>query len=130
MFGSHGNLNALRCLSLYDVTNNAACVTGTTSGPYILSNAGLAYGPIPTGGITLSHLIAQSSAPPNAGTGVVINILDMTTSTTLTCTIPVGSTQCTDDTHTWSVPAGDYIQVQINPNGAADNQYQVQLKYG
>jgi hypothetical protein len=60
------------------------------------------------------HLIAQA----NVSTTATITVLDNGTATAVTCTM-TATTTCSDDTHSVTIPAGHYIEVQVANNGAA-----------
>jgi hypothetical protein len=84
-------------------------------------------GPVPEGGVTVSHLFAQIDAAA-AGSGNLVSVLDNGTAV-FSCTITVGNTTCTNSGSV-AVIAGHYLQVRITKNtGAADRKYRVSFGY-
>ena len=87
----------------------AACI----STGFAANKEDLVFGPIPTGGTTISHLKVEASASNTA----TITALDNGTATTVTCTMTSGTT-CSDDTHSAFIAEGHYVEVQV-ANGNA-----------
>jgi hypothetical protein len=73
------------------------------------------FGPIPQGGVTISQLQAVTNG---SATGQTVRVLDNITATALTCTNTAGSS-CSGTTHSVTIPAGDFIQVQVTGGTAA-----------
>jgi hypothetical protein len=110
MFGSHGaNVGAgTTCATVDSVANTSACLTTG----FAADNHTLVFGPVPAG-VVIANLSVVTSAVLTAGTGVVVTVLDNGATTALTCTIPTGGSSCTNNAASVSIPAGDFLQVQI-----------------
>ena len=89
----------------------AACI----STGFAANKEDLVFGPIPTGGTTISHLKVEASASTTA----TITALDNGTATTVTCTMTAGTT-CSDDTHSAFIAEGHYVEVQVANANAPD----------
>jgi hypothetical protein len=128
MFGSHGaNVGpGSTCAALYSVAGTSACLTTG----FAADTHSLVFGPIPAGGVPISNLSVATSVALTGGTGAVVTVLDNGTATALKCTVATGGTSCTDNTDTATIPAGDFLEVQIVPSsGSSAVAYQVAFKY-
>jgi hypothetical protein len=125
MFGSNGSEvsgTATTCLSLNSVSTPNECeAVGASTGPFRSRN--LTWGPVPPTGLTISNLSALASTAVAAGGRATITVLVNNVAKELSCEIPAGSTTCTDTTHTVSVPAGAFLQVQVASVGAGSLAY-------
>jgi hypothetical protein len=109
MFGNQ-NQNATatnNCLAYANAGHGGPCITSVT----LFSNdpTSIEFGPIPAGGVTISQLQAVTDG---SATGQTVTVIDNITATALSCTNTTGST-CSDTTHSVSIPAGDFLQVQL-----------------
>ena len=124
MFGNQ-NQNATAtndCLAYANVGHGGQCLTIVSS--FSNDPTSVEFGPIPVGGVTISQLQAITSG---IATGQSVTVLDNFTPTALTCTNTAGST-CSDTTHSASIPAGDFLQVQVS--GGSPNPWKVTFLLG
>jgi hypothetical protein len=126
MFGTHAqtvNAGQTFCATVDSVNNVQTCLT---SG-FAADNQTRVFGPAPTGGVAIAHLAVAASATVG-GAGTVVTVLDNGVATALTCTVT--TTTCANDTATVSIPAGDFLQVQIaGGTGVANAAFQVTFAY-
>jgi hypothetical protein len=116
MFGNE-NQNADSghdCLTYTNDNHGGACIT-TISG-FVTDPNELEFGPMPPGGVTISKLLADTNG---TATGQVVTVLDNGVATALTCTDSSGSS-CTNTTSTVTVPAGDFLQVEVSGGTASE----------
>ena len=124
MFGNqNGNAGSgNNCLTYANVAQGDACLAGVTE--FASSPNSLMFGPMPTDA-TISNLLAITS---NSAADQTVTVLDNVAPTLLTCTTTAASPQnCSDDTHSVVIPAGDFLQVRVG-NGAGSWRVTFQLR--
>jgi hypothetical protein len=125
MFGNqNGNAGSGNdCLTYANVAQGSACLSLGRQA-FASSQNPLMFGPMPTGG-TISHLVAVTA---NSAANQTVTVLDNAAPTQLTCTTTTAAPQdCSDDTHSIPIPAGDFLQVQVT-NGAGSWRVTFQLR--
>ena len=110
MFGNvQGNAGSTNdCLTYANVGSGGACIVAgglTTFASYPTS---ILFGPLPAAA-TISNLRVQAA---NELADQTVTVLDNINPTALACTTTAGGS-CANTTTTVSIPAGDYLQVQI-----------------
>lgn len=68
---------------------------------------------------TIKNLYAKSGSAPGGTDTYVFTLRKNASSQSLTCTITGAATQCNDTTHSFSVVAGDLVDVQITSSATA-----------
>jgi hypothetical protein len=109
MFGNQDqNATATNnCLAYANAGHGGPCLTGVTA--FSNDPTSVEFGPIPVGGVTISQLQAVTDG---TATGQTVTVLDNVTPTALACTNTTGSS-CSDTTHSVSIAAGHFLQVQL-----------------
>ena len=124
MFGNqNGNAGSgNNCLTYANVAQGNACLALVSE--FASSANSLVFGPIPTDA-TISHLLATTG---NSAANQTVTVLDNAVTTLLTCTTTAASPQsCSDDTHSVTIPAGDFLQVAVT-NGSGSWRVTFQLR--
>jgi len=83
----------------------------------------------PGGGATIANLFAVVSTAPTGTQSYTVDVTDNGVAV-YSCSIPAGSTTCSNTAAGVAVPAGDRVQVQIkNVNGAPNKAFQVSFRW-
>jgi|SRR5579862_570098 len=105
-------------------------LTGTSYAPLngvynsIVTAIGNAESPVAAAPATFSNLSVVLGTPLSSGQTLAITLLDNGTSTALTCTVngssaPPANAQCSDTTHSYTLPASDLAAWQLMTSGGS-----------
>ena len=92
------------CLTVSNLGTKAACITTG----FAANGGGLAFGPVPAGGMSIKDLRVESSE----AVSFTATVLKNGTATELTCKATTATT-CSDETHTVTIAAGEYVEVKV-----------------
>ena len=102
-FGGHVDPGQTMCIGVWGSNHQGPCLTSN----YASDNNARVFGPMPAG-LTIQNFSVGVSQAPNVGS-MVITVLDNGAATAITCTIPKGSTSCSDGADSFLTSAGDFL---------------------
>ncbi len=108
------------CLTVSNLGTKAGCI----SSGFTTNTTGLAFGPVPPGGISIKSLRVESSASVTFTATVLKNGV----ATELKCNVT--GTSCSDETHTVTAVAGEYLEVKVhNESSLTASAYTAAFRY-